>query len=165
MMHGSGTSLKESATVWLYLDESGGPDTKTAVLAGMLINYKNFNRFEHHWADILERHHIPWPLHMKDFSKDGPLGKVTVACRFELFSELAQLINENKIYSITAKVRSEDYKSNVDEFLQRHFGIYGMTFLLTAVMNTKLAEHNKYFGKIPYVLDGGSSKTHHVVAA
>lgn len=164
-MHGSGSSLKETATIWLYLDESGGPDTQTAVMGGMLIAYPRFHSFEENWADVLERHGIPWPLHMTDFSKDGPLGTVTNTCRFELFSELIELINENKLLSLVGKIRTDDFSASVDEFLQGHFGLYGMNFTLLAVMNTKLAANSGFDGVIPYVLDDGNSKNHHVVAA
>ena len=164
-MHGTGSSLRETASIQLYLDESGGGDTATAVLGGMLINYGQFHSFEDTWQDTLERYSIPWPLHMKDFSKHGPLGHIPPICRFELLSELTQIINDHKIYSVVAKVRSHEYESNVDEYLRGHFGLYGMCFILAVVMNQRLASLNRYSGRIAYILDVGNSKTHHVVGA
>jgi hypothetical protein len=123
-MHGPGSSLQETAGVRLYLDDSGSDDTSAAVLGGMLINYSKYHSFEDGWHDVLERRGIAAPLHMKELGKHGRLGGISPACRFELFSELAQLINDHEICSLAAKVRSERFKVSVDEELQRHFGLY-----------------------------------------
>jgi hypothetical protein len=40
-----------------------------------------------------------------------------------------------------------------------------MCFVLAVAMNQKLATHNKYTGRIAYILDAGNSKAHHIVRA
>lgn len=166
-MHGSGSSLQETAAVRLYLDESGGddPGTPDAVLGGMIINYSKFHAFEDSWWDILERHCIAPPLHMKEFGRDGRLGHVTNSCRFELFSEISELINHHKLYSIAAMLNNERYKKNVSKEMAENFSPYGMCFLLAVAMNHTLAENHNHASRIPIIMDTGNPKKGQVADA
>jgi hypothetical protein len=166
-MHGSGTSAQETAAVRLYLDDSGSsdPGTPDALLGGMLINYRGFHTFEDSWQEILDRHKIISPLHMKEFGKDGRLGYVTSTCRFELFSEIAELINSHKLYSMVSILNNAQYKKCVAKEVQKNFSFYGMCFLLMVMLNHKLAEGNKHTGRIPFILDTGNPNKGHVVDA
>lgn len=158
-MHGSGTSLQEIAAVRLYLDESGSddPGTPDAVLGGMLINYSEFHAFEDEWEELLERHRIIPPLHMKEFGKDERFGYATPNCRFELFSEISELINKRKIYSIAGTINNSLHQEKVSKEVRENFGVYGMCFLMTVAINHGLAEMHKHNGGIPFILDTGNS--------
>ena len=48
---------------------------------------------------------------------------------------------------------------------RKSYGVYAMGFSLIAVMNHKLAEFNKYEGKIPIITDSGKPKKGQVVKA
>jgi hypothetical protein len=157
-MHGPGSSLQETAAVRLYLDESGGddPGTPDAVLGGMLIHYADFHPFEDAWQRMLDRHHIAPPLHMKEFGKNGRFRHMTGSCRYELFSEIQELVNHCKLYSIAATINNALNKKIVASEIRRKMGVYGMCFLLTVVMNHKIAAFHKHTGKIPFILDTGN---------
>ena len=79
----------------------------------MLINYSEFHAFEDEWEELLERHRIIPPLHMKEFGKDERFGYVTPNCRFELFSEISELINKRKIYSIAGTINNSLHQEKV----------------------------------------------------
>lgn len=164
LMHGSGSSLQETAAVRLYMDESGGedPGTPDVVVGGMLIKFSEFNTFEDAWWDVLDRHGIVPPLHMKEFGKDGALSHITKSCRFELFSEISDLINHHKLYSIAAMLNNERYKNSVSKEMAERFSPYGMCFLLAVAMNHKLAENHHYANRIPIIMDTGNPKKGHV---
>jgi len=158
LMHGSGSSFQETAAVRLYLDDSGGddPGTPDAVIGGMLINYSEFHVFEDSWEARLDRHCIIPPLHMREFGKDGRFAHITPACRFELFSEVSELINRHKIYSLAAITNNPIHRENVAPEMRENFGVYGMCFLLMVAMSHKLADMHRHNGKIPFILDTGN---------
>jgi hypothetical protein len=157
LLHNSESSANETAVVRLYLDESGGrdPNTPKAVVGGVLINYSHFLYFEDEWDKMLEAHGIAPPLHMKEFGKDGKLGKISVCCRREIFSEVAQLINSHKIGSQSSTLTNSEYESLIPKEARDIFSPYAMCYNLAIMTNHKLAE-GVYEKKIPVILDMGN---------
>lgn len=166
MMHNSDDPEKETAGVRLYLDESGGddPNTPHAVIGGIIINKYHFQPFEDAWDDMLDRHGIIPPLHMKEFGKHGKFRGMSTCCRRELFQEAAQLIDSHKVCSLNASLSNDEYKSNVPQSVRDRFSVYGMCFILSVVMNHHLARDSSppYHGRIPFILDSGNPYAWHV---
>jgi hypothetical protein len=167
LMHGSGSSLQETAAVRLYLDDSGSedPGTPWAVIGGMLINYANFDSFETQWDDLLARYSIENPLHMKEFGKDGRFADIPNSCRYKIFSEVAELVEAHKVFSIGANIENSDYQKAFSKELRDVIGYYGMCYIMLVEMNHQMAEHHKYPHRIPFILDLGNPKKEHVVKA
>ena len=155
----------ETSFVRLYLDESGdeSPSTPIAVIGGMLINASYFPHFEEAWDKMLDRHGIAAPLHMKEFGRPhGRFARIGDCCRHELFAEVADLINHHKILSIGATISNEQYQKHIPQIVRDRFSVYAMCFLMTVVMNHKLAELSGYAKKVSFILDNGNPKAEHV---
>jgi hypothetical protein len=166
-MHNSDSPEKETAAVRLYLDESGGDDPRTpyAVVGGVLINQSHFLHFEEAWDLMLEKHGIAPPLHMREFGPHGRFANMTDRCRHELFLEVAALINSHKIFSIAATLSNEEYKTNFPKEGRDRFSVYGMCFILSVMINHKLAAQQSYGERTPFILDAGNPYKQHVVEA
>jgi len=150
--------------VRLYMDDSGeenDPNTPHAVLGGMLINYSHYLRFEQAWDEMLDRHGMQAPLHMKEFGRDGRFGKMSHCCRRELFEEAVDLIMSHRIAGIAATITSADYRAYMPEEARKVFSIYATCFIVAVVINHKLAL-GRYAQRIPYVLDAGNPNAEHV---
>jgi hypothetical protein len=163
LLHNSETSTNETASVRLYLDESGGkdPNTPKAVVGGLLINYSHFLHFEDEWDHLLDTHGITAPLHMREFGKDGKLGGISICCRREIFTEVAQLINSHKIGSQSSTLTNSEYESLIPKEARDIFSPYAMCYNLAIMTNHKLAE-GVYEKKIPVILDMGNPYADHV---
>jgi uncharacterized protein DUF3800 len=167
LMHGSGSSLQETSSVRLYLDDSGSddPGTPWATIGGMLINYAAFDSFETQWEDLLARYSIENPLHMKEFGKDGRFADVPNSCRYKLFSEVAELVEAHKVFSIGANINNSDYQKTFSKELRDTIGYYGMCYIMVVLMNHQMAERHDYKPRIPFILDLGNPKKEHIVKA
>src|SRR6267142_5247038 len=103
---------------------------------------------------------------MKEFGRPhGRFATVSDSCRFELFSEIAELINSHKIYSIAAALTNRDYRNQVSNEIREKFSVYGMCFLLAVTMSHKMAAFNKHTGRIPFILDTGNPHKSHIAEA
>ena len=157
----------ETAALRIYADESGGddPGTPHAVVGGMLISRKRFLEFEDQWDKLLLGHGVQPPLHMKEFGKDGRLGKMSRCCRKELIDEAVSLIRLYRVGSISISLSNAEFKKHFSKQIRDKFGVYGMCFTLFAMATDQAAKHNRYADRIPYILDDGNPYKHHVVAA
>ncbi len=163
-MHNCYDADRETAAVRLYLDESD--DQIHAVLGGMLINYSFFPHFEEAWDRMLETHNIQPPLHMKEFGRPhGRFAQMDDCCRHNLFLEVAELVNYQKLASLDAAIRTSEYNQYLPERVRGKFSLYGMCFVMTVAINRRLAEAKKYQKEIAFILDTGNSKKGHVVEA
>lgn len=162
-MHNSDDSEKQTAAVRLYMDESGtlDPGTPTAVVGGVIINKSHYEHFEPTWDDILFRHNIEPPLHMKEFGRHGRLGWLTEQQRKELFAEVVPLINSHKISSLAATLDNSEYEQHLPKELRDNYSVYAMCFTLAVMINHKLAD-GRYSGRIPFILDTGNPYADHV---
>jgi hypothetical protein len=167
LMHGGSAKYQqETASVRLWLDESGGedPGTPYASLGALLINHGRFESFETAWEELLERYNLTPPLHMKEFGRpDGRFGYLTNECRYQIFSEVVEIINSHKLYSFAANISNAQYESAFNKKLRDIFGVYGMCYLMLVWMNHSMAERNKYPKTIPFIFDIGNSKADHIV--
>ena len=118
--------------------------------------------FEAEWDQMLDRHGIAAPLHMKEFGPHGRFANIGKVCRHELIAEAAQLIITHRIFSIGATISNEEYKACVDKRLRERWSLYGMCFMLAATINHNLAEQNDYKEKIPFMLDNGNPHRPHI---
>jgi hypothetical protein len=84
--------------------------------------------------------------------------------RRALFADLLRIINDNKRFSIAATLTTDLYKQRFSEaFTENEMGVYGMCFLVLAVMLGKHAEATGYQEKIPFLMDTGNPYKGHVV--
>ncbi len=167
-MHNSDDPERQIAAVRLYMDESDGddPGTPHAVIGGILVNRSGYELFEDKWDQLLDRHGIDPPLHMKEFGRpDGRFAAISDCCRRELFIEVAELINRYKLGSITTSITNEEYKTHIPEVVRDKFSVYGMCFNLAVMLNHKLAVNHNYNDRIPLFLDKGNPYKGHVVEA
>jgi hypothetical protein len=163
-MQNSNNPDKETAAVRLYLDESGtrDPNTPQAVIGGILINYSYFLHFEECWNLLLEEFGIDPPLHMKEFTPHGRFAHIHPPGRRYLFAKVAELIDSHRIATIEATLTNAEYETAISQEIRDQFSVYAACFNLVVVMNHKLAEHNKYAKRIPFILDSGNPYAEHV---
>jgi len=155
----------KTASLRLYMDESGGADTLHAVVGGVLIYRRGFLEFEEAWDRLLAEYCIGG-IHMKEFGEpDSELSKLSSCKRHDLFIEACSLIDKYRAVTIVATLSNQEYVDNVPQEVRRKFSLYGMLFNLTVVMNHKLAEFNKHDDPIPIILDAGNPHKKHVVSA
>jgi hypothetical protein len=168
VMHRSDDESRQVAAVTCYLDESGTHEgAAIAVVGGILLDKSRFCAFEKAWNPALATHSIVPPLHMKDFRRpEGRLANVSNDNRRALFSDVAKLINEHKIYSIAATMRAEQYHKYFGRaFRSKGMSTYGACFMLSAIMVYKLAKQNKYTERIAFLMDSGNQYADHVRGA
>ena len=63
------------------------------------------------WRKCLDRHHIPWPLHMKEFGPHGNLKDVNSEERRALFTDITKLIRDNKTFSVASTLSADRYRT------------------------------------------------------
>jgi hypothetical protein len=167
LLHRTDDPEAETATLRLYLDESGGldPNTPHAVVGGLLITRRGFLPFEDAWDQMLESHGIVAPLHMKEFNKYGRFGSMSDCCRRELMLEVVSLIETYKLRSLSVSLSNEEFAKHIPAIFREHFGVYGMCFLLAALGTHRMATTNDYQERIPFILDSGNPCADHVRGA
>ena len=144
--------------VTCYLDESGTDDlSPTAVVGGLILNHYSFFWFDVEWSDMLKRHKVEPPLHMKKLPR--------TIDRKALFADAVTLINTYKGASLAATLSTETFDKHFGTLFKGRtvIGVYGMCFMLAVVLNNKFAEEAKYKGNIPFVMDTGNVYKRHVV--
>lgn len=146
-----------------YLDESGTDDKNPqAVVAGLVMHRDQFLILDAVWDDILSRHGIEPPLHMKEFGPPhGRHSHLSFDERFALFSDVASLINCQKVHSVAATLRYEQY-IKLDEEIKKHISVYGVCFMLCAHTCFANAMYNQYYGNLAFVLEAGNKYAEHV---
>jgi hypothetical protein len=131
------------------------------------LNKEGFGILDDKWRELLARHSILPPLHMKEFRRpNGRLADVSNDRRRALFSDVAKVINESKIYSVAASLTPDHFQKYFDKKFRREtMSVYGMCFVLCAHTNYLLAMQNKYDEKIPFLMDSGNQYAEQVRAA
>ncbi len=166
LMHNSDDPERQTAAIRLYLDESGSggdPLTPHAIVGGLIINRPRYDAFEEVWPDVLERHGIDPPLHMKEFGRPhGRFASVSDVCRQALFADVASVINKHKLFSISASLSNQEYQTHFPSEVTDIFSVYGMCFILAAMVNHKIAENHNHKERIPFILDSGNPNAEHV---
>ena len=164
VLHHSDDPERRTIVLTCYLDESGTDNNSTvAVVGGLILKKSEFFWLDQEWRKTLERHGIPWPLHMKEFGEHGKLKDVRSEDRRALFIDLVRAVNENKTFSVASTLDSEQYLkifAGVDRL-----SMYGASFLLMAMVNGTGAQMGGHKSRIAYLLDCGNRYSKEVLDA
>jgi hypothetical protein len=165
-MHHSEDPNEETLAIRCYLDESGtDSNSQNAVVAGLILNKPGFLSFDKYWSDLLFRYEIEPPLHMREFGKDGRLGRFDYKKRNAIFTEVADIINYHKYVSIAAVLNKNQFETFVHEDIRKSMGFYGFCFLLCVQINHQQHEHMNYQDNIAFLLDDGTQHKGHILGA
>ena len=150
-----------------YLDESGTDEqSPTAVVGGFLLRRREHFWLRDAWANALSKHGVEPPIHMREFGPHGRFKSLRHHQRRALFADLQHIINDNKRFSIAATLTTERYRQYFSgAFTEKEMGVYGMCFLVLAVMLGKHADATGYTEIIPFLMDTGNPYKQHVVDA
>jgi len=149
---------RKAVMISCYFDESGTDDlSPIAVLGGVVLQGDGFLWLDHAWGKMLVKHSIQPPLHMKEFGQHGRFKHLSHEQRRALFTDLTWIINDNKNASIGTILTTEQYKKHFLPFVsEKQLSVYGLCFLLAAMLMGRYTEIEGYCTPIPYVLDTGN---------
>ena len=163
VMHHSDDPKRQTLAVTCYLDESGTDHQNSqAVVAGLIMHRDYFLFLDAIWDDMLLRHGIKPPLHMKEFGAHGRHGNLNYNDRHALFTDVANLINAHKIVSVAATLRHEQYRNLIHDKMKKHIGVYGVCFMLCSHLCFAKAMYDQYYGELPFILEAGNEHSEHV---
>lgn len=146
-----------------YLDDSGSDDGSVMVTcAGPVMSRINFKVFSQRWAKMYERdqfsrYTLKPPLHMSDFVGTGKYAGLYPEFKRALFRDVAKLINEHKLYSISIAVSQSDFKNELGEDVRKNLiGPYAFAFFALVAANQTISEKlNSSPLKVAYLVDRG----------
>jgi hypothetical protein len=166
VMHHSDDPRRQTLAVTCYLDESGTDHKNSqAVVAGLIMHRDFFLILDALWDDLLLRHGIESPLHMKEFGPHGRHGHLKYDQRWKLFIDIANVINANKCVSIAATLKHEQYNNIIHDKMKKYIGLYGICFMLCAHACFAEAWENYYTGNLAFVMEAGNEHADHVLRA
>ncbi|HUI79650.1 MAG TPA: DUF3800 domain-containing protein [Bryobacteraceae bacterium] len=156
VLHHSDDPGRMAVALTCYLDESGtDSDSPVAVVGGLLLSKRQFFWLDVDWRKCLDKHHIPWPLHMREFGPKGKLKDMQSEQRRALFCDVAKIINKHKQGSAGARLEALEYKAHFAGVSK--LSMYGACFTLFTIMVSVDAKRGGYDGRLAYVLDDGNS--------
>jgi hypothetical protein len=130
-----------------YLDDSGSDDGSPLVTCGgPLMERLNFKAFSDRWALMYERNQfggcrLEQPLHMSDFVGLGKYSGLYPEFKRALFRDVAKLINDHKLYSISIAVSQIDYQELLGEDVRNKLmGAYGFAFFALVLAHQAVSE-------------------------
>lgn len=165
-MHHSDDPERQTLIIRCYLDESGTHEgSPQATVAGLLMNRDDFLMLDALWNDLMLRHKIQPPLHMKEFGEHGRHGHLNYEERFPLFSDISKLINCHKIMSVAATLSHSQYKTIVHPEIQKKMSIYSLCFMLCVHRIHLDVEQKGIPDKIAYFVEQGNEYQHHILKA
>jgi hypothetical protein len=163
-IHHSDDPERQTLIIRCYLDESGtDAGSPEAIIGGLLINRYDFLMFDAVWSELMKRHNIQPPLHMKEFGEHGRHGHLNYPQREALFSEISGLINCYKKMSIATTISHKQYKTLLHPALQKKMSLYGLCFMLCAHLIHLGADNIPY--NIPYIVEQGNEYQQHILEA
>lgn len=146
-----------------YIDESGtDSNSAVAVVGGVMLNQEQFFWLDVEWRKCLSKHHVPWPLHMRDFGPRGKLKDFRSEERRALFTDAVKVINNNKGFSVVSTLNSNQYRAAFNGISD--MSMYAACFANLAMLNG-LSAKSGYAGNIAYVLDEGNNYKHEILEA
>lgn len=153
--------------VTTFLDESATDDNApVAVVGGLILSPFGAQALVEEWGDLLIRHRIGPPLHIKEFWPGARFGHLTHDQRRDLFSEVVSLINKRKVYSHAASITTPLYKKHFDKpFRKKGMSLYAACFLICALQIHMAAEQKRYSGRVGIVMDAGNQHADQVRGA
>lgn len=167
-MYQSSDPDRRTLPVTCYLDESGTHQSSTtAVVGGQVLNDKLLVKFERAWYDVLNRHKIDPPVHMKEFGRPhGRFASLPDEKRQALFGDIALVINQHKIYSIAVIVNQPEFFEFFSVKSYKHLlGPYGLAFAVCCLLNHQIAKAQQKDVRIGYLMDAGNPQKQHVTTA
>ena len=153
-----------------YYDDSGSDDlSPVTAIGGPVMLKEACIAFNTVWLKLLEQYRVFGPLHMTDFVR--PYGK-HIGMHFELklalFSEIARLINEHKVYSVSVGIPQPDFRAAMPEEVRKELiGPYALAFFCAVMINQGVARliSDKETVVMAYLVDHGSSHADQLLAA
>jgi len=143
-----------------YLDDSGSDDGSPVVTCGgPIMSRIDFKAFSGRWAKVYERNQfvgytLQPPLHMSDFIGMGKYAGLRPEFKRALFRDVARLINDHKLYSLSIAVPQTDFANEISEDVRKSLiGPYAFAFFVLILANQTLSES----------LESGPLKTSYLV--
>jgi hypothetical protein len=151
--------------VTCYVDESGtDSDSPIAVLAGLILDWKGIFWLDAEWKQILEKHGIVGPIHMREFNPHGCFRDISRDKRRALFADLVKVITSNKLVSLASTLTSGQYRLHFAGLSK--LSMYGACFVnLMTLVGEALRVHGPHHWPLDYILDSGNAYKSHVVEA
>lgn len=152
-----------------YLDDSGSDDrSPVTVIGGPVMAKDAFRTFNDKWSILLDRYRIPPPFHMNDFVR--PKGKHVSMYRelkLALFSDVTNLINEHKLYSISVEIPQPEFKTTLPENVRKQLiGPYAFAFFCAVLANQIIGQKSRLLQEtVAYLVDSGFSYGHQLLEA
>jgi hypothetical protein len=130
-----------------YLDDSGSDDGSPLVTCGgLLLSRLDFKAFSERWALMFRRnqftgYRLEQPLHMSDFLGMGKCAGLYPEFKRALFRDVAKLVNEHKLYSISIAVSQSDFKDLFNEDVRTTLiGAYGFAFFALVLAHQTVSD-------------------------
>ncbi len=110
-----------------YLDDSGSDDGSLLVTCGGLaVDRINFKHFSRRWSDLYEKYRHKFsgytlepPLHMSDFVGTGKYAGLRPEFKKTLFWDVARIINDHKLYSLSVAVPQDTFFGELPENVRK----------------------------------------------
>jgi hypothetical protein len=125
-------------------------------VGGILINSSGYAALSEKWEIMLDEFGLRPAFHMKDFGLHGRFATIDNQTKAAVFKRACSIIEEFKIYSTSAILHHKDYRAAFSEETRRFHSVYELCFIVAALGNGKMAEHNDYAGPIALVVDRGN---------
>jgi hypothetical protein len=146
-----------------YLDDSGSDNESPLVTCGgLLMTRIQFKAFSGRWAKMYQRdqfsgYSLKPPLHMKDFTGMGKYAGLPVEFKRAIFRDVAKLINDHKLYSISVAVSQIDFARELTEDVRKTLiGPYAFAFLALLGAHQFLSSQQRLGPiKTAYLVDHG----------
>jgi len=138
-----------------YFDESatdGG--SPIAVIGGIMLQSDAYTWLDIAWQKAIVKHSVEPLIHMKDFGQHGRLRDFPIASRQSLFTDLVNIINEERTITVPATVSTKEYKHYFSK--PDKLDLYSVCFVLLATAQGKHADSSGYEYNIPFLLDDGN---------
>ena len=146
-----------------YIDESGtDSDLPVAVVAGLLLDGKGFFWLGQEWEKTLAQHHIPGPIHMREFGPHGRFNDLTHDARRALFADLVEAINDNKLMSVAGTLTAAQYRQTFKGISK--LSMYAACFCNVAMAcGVGLDKYGQHRWPLSFTLDDGNTYKQQVV--
>jgi hypothetical protein len=158
VMQHSDDPKKQALAVTCYCDDGGSEEHAIALIGGLVMNKTQFLRFARAWQKMLYDYRIDF-VHMTDFvrANNGRYVGMHYEMKLALFSSVARLIRNNRIYSIVMGVPLKDFRDLVPEEVSK--GLmrpHPMAYFMVVMQNSAIAEFEPYKDRLAYLLAHGS---------
>jgi hypothetical protein len=146
-----------------YLDDAGSDDGSPLVTCGgLLMSRADFKAFSKRWDKMYERNQftgygLKQPLHMADFVGNGEYAGLNPEFKRHLFLDVAKLVNEHKLYSISVAVSQREFEEELSADVRRNLiGPYALAFFTIVVAHQRISERLKQGPlRAAYIVDEG----------